>query len=157
MTIDPAGVDEWLMSAGWTKSRDIGARAEELIALRVEDAARQGAVLEVIDPAVAFVHSYGDLELALPRTSPERLLILKPTIGYRGDVDNFAELSGNLGMRVFPVAYETVEGSIWLVDESSRFFLWHHTGGYFLGENEREAFIAAYTGQVLIDAEDFYA
>ncbi|MFB8002159.1 SUKH-3 domain-containing protein [Nocardia sp. NPDC056000] len=151
-----ANTAEWLAAAGWTLARDIGSCAEDLIAIRVEDAARQGVSLDVIDPAVRFIHSYGDLELPLPGTSPERSLILKPTIGYRGDVDNFAELAHGLGLRVFPVAYETIEGSIWLIDETARFFVWHHTGGSFLGANEYEAFTASYTGVMLADAEDFF-
>ncbi|MGX1806326.1 SUKH-3 domain-containing protein [Nocardia sp. NPDC055321] len=149
-------VDRWLRDSGWFPTRDVGARATELIQLACADAARQGSPLEVIDPAVRFVHAYGDLELQLPRKSPPGALVLKPTGGYEGDADDFAELSMNLGKKLFPVAYETYESGVWLVDEAGRYFYLHSTGAYFLGETEYEAFEAAFTGRIFADAEDYF-
>ncbi|WP_084514159.1 SUKH-3 domain-containing protein [Nocardia acidivorans] len=154
---EPMSVNQWLTDAGWSPTRDIGSRAEELIGIRIADAARQGHSLSVIDPAVEFIHSYGDLELSLPKTSPQRVLILKPTIGYDGDIEDFEELSENLGLKLFPVAFESIEGGIWLIDESSRMFYLHHTGGYFLGAHPHDAFVAAFEGRFLADAEDYFA
>lgn len=110
----------------------------------------------MLDSAIRFIHSYGDLELELPGTSPTRNLIVKPTVGYEGDAEDIVELAGHLVTQLFPVAYETIEGGIWLIDPSSRFFYLHHTGGYFLGADQQEAFMSAYTGRLLPDAEDFY-
>ncbi|MEV4743336.1 SUKH-3 domain-containing protein [Streptomyces sp. NPDC049555] len=146
----------WLTEHGWFPGRDIGPRADELIQVRVDDATRQGWQLAPLETAVRFVHEYGDLELRSPRKSPDVVLTIKPTGGYEGDVEDFAELGEGLGVRLFPVAYETYERGIWLVDETGRFFYWHHTGGYFLGENEYEAFAAAMSGRLLPDAEDYF-
>lgn len=149
-------VDRWLRAGGWFPTRDIGARADYLINVVQADADRQGMRLPILDPAVRFIHRYGDLELQLSSKSPSGALILKPTGGYEGDVEDFAELSRSLGVRLFPVAYETYECSIWLVDERGRYFFLHRTGGYFLGENEYEAFEAAFAGGILPDAEDYF-
>ncbi|MFF0609164.1 SUKH-3 domain-containing protein [Nocardia tengchongensis] len=150
-------MDRWLNAGGWLPARDIGARAEELIALRQADAAQQGEVLIAPDSAIRFVRSFGDLELDLPGTSPARNLILKSTVGYEGDTEDIVELAGNLATQLFPVAYETIEGGIWLIDTFSRFFYLHHTGAYFLGADQQEAFMSTYAGRSLQDAEDYYA
>lgn len=135
---ESADVDRWLGAAGWLPTRDIGARAEELIVIRQADAARQGQGLAAPNTAIQFVRSFGDLELELPDTSPSRSLILKPPIGYEGDVEEILSLASHLATQLFPVAYETIEGSIRLIDASARFFYLHHTGGYFLGTNPAE-------------------
>ncbi|MEU7167896.1 SUKH-3 domain-containing protein [Streptomyces morookaense] len=149
-------VSNWLAQNGWHPGRDIGVVAENLIRIRVEDAAGQGWRLEVSEAATRFIHSYGELELPYPGSSPEVTLNFDPTAGYHGDAEAFAELSEGLGRKVFPVGYESYEFGIWVVDEIGRFFYLHHTGGYFLGENEFEALSLALSGKSRPDAEDFF-
>ncbi|MFF4156584.1 SUKH-3 domain-containing protein [Streptomyces sp. NPDC001678] len=144
------------MEGGWFPGRDIGPLANELTRMRVRDAARQGETLKPSGTAVRFIRSYGDLELPFPRSSPEVKLVLDPTGGYDGDAGNFVELAQNIGRKLFPGAFETYECGIWLIDETGRFFYSHHTGFYFLGENEYEAFAMALSGWTRPDAEDFY-
>ncbi|WP_330183391.1 SUKH-3 domain-containing protein [Nocardia sp. NBC_01503] len=155
MTAHISGVHRLLIDAGWTPDRDIGSRADEMIQSSIADARRQGVELEELDTASRFIHSYGDLELQLPGFGESRL-VLSPTAGYVGDVEDFAELATSLNCPVFQVAYDTHEFGLWLVDARGRFFYHHHTGWYFLGHNEYEALASAFGGGLLPDAEDYF-
>ncbi|GAA2264121.1 MULTISPECIES: SUKH-3 domain-containing protein [Kitasatospora] len=147
--------EDWLAANGWFPGRDVGALADELVAVRVQDADEQGAPLVPSKAAVDFIHSYGDLTLTYPN-NPQVTLILKPTIGYRGDAEEINELGKELGEPLFPVGFETGENGIILVTPRGRFFYLHHTGGYYLGENALEALGNRLGGGLLQDAEDFF-
>jgi hypothetical protein len=146
---------DWLAGSGWSPGRDIGRAAEELIRVRVKDSERQGASLAPVEAAVRIVHSYGMLRLNQPHT-PGCAWVMKPTIGYDGDAAAIKELGNGLGVELFPVGYEASEYGIVLVDERGRFFLLHHTGGYFLGENDFDAFDRFIRGGLAPDAEDYF-
>lgn len=149
-------VERWLSAHGWSPGRDIGERADELVSLRVRGAAEQGSPLTPSAVAIRVIRSYGGLELPYPGGEPKMTLMMDPTIGFRGDARQIAELAEQLGSELFPVAFETYENGVWLVDETGRFFYLHHTGGYFLGQNEFEAFANALSGDTLADAEDYF-
>ncbi|MFJ1755320.1 SUKH-3 domain-containing protein [Kitasatospora sp. NPDC088134] len=149
-------VEAWLEADGWFPGRDIGARADELIGIRVRDASAQGAPLTVFPRAVEFVRSFGELRLADPADAG-RALWLRPTIGYDGDAADIGELAAGLGKALFPVGLETGENGILLVDDDGRLFYLHHTGGYFLGETPASAFAQWLSGRAMQDAEDFFA
>ncbi|WP_051177972.1 SUKH-3 domain-containing protein [Nocardia concava] len=153
-SVNPGTIREWLARGGWHPDRDIGARADELIRVAVDAAAQQGMELAVPDAAVRFIRSYGELELVIPGTSPEALLMLDPTIGYDGDVEDFAELGELLQRQLFPVGAETCEFGTWLIDDMGRFFYRHHTGNFYLGATADEAFAAILSGGLLPYAEE---
>ncbi|MFH8223864.1 SUKH-3 domain-containing protein [Streptomyces sp. NPDC018057] len=46
--------------------------------------------------------------------------------------------------------------AIVLVDEHGRFFLLHHTGGYYMGKDECDAFSCVLSSEPYPDAEDFF-
>jgi SUKH-3 immunity protein len=148
-------VADWLTEHGWFPGRDIGQQAEELIALRVQDSERQHHPLVPVEAAGRIIHSYGLLELGHPRL-PTRALVMDPTGRYEGDAAQIAELAANLGQRLFPVGYEASELGLILVDETGRFFHLHHTGAYFIGSDEDDAFSRFLTGVDALDAEDFF-
>jgi len=148
-------VRDWLTRNDWHPGRDIGERADELIQIRVQDAERHGVPLPPIPAAVRVIHTYGWLTLSHP-TVQRSAWIMDPTFGYDGDVKAIQELSVGLGVGLFPVGYESSECGIILVDENSRFFHLHHTGGYYLGENDFDAFSRFLSGVVDPDAEDFF-
>jgi Ni/Co efflux regulator RcnB len=145
----------WLTANGWTPDRDIGERATELVEVRVRDAARQGAALSPSRAATRVVHTYGLLRLPHPQVGETWLM--KPTLGYEGDAAVIAELAAGLGVGLFPVGYEESERGLILVDETGRWFHLHHTGGYFLGKDEYDAFSRFLSGEEAPDAEDYFA
>ncbi|MET9530941.1 SUKH-3 domain-containing protein [Streptomyces sp. NPDC006649] len=148
-------VPRWLRENGWAPDRDIGERASELIDVRMIDAERQGAPLLPVEPAVEFVHRYGLLRLAHPKTA-NLALVINPTVGYAGDAAEISELADDLGKMLFPVGYEASEYGLILVDEEGRFFHLHHTGAYFLGSDENDTFERFLKGVDAPDAEDFF-
>ena len=145
----------WLAENGWSAGRDIGEQAEELVNVRVQDAERQGVPLVPVPEAVRIVHTYGMLRLKQPST-PGCAWVMEPTIGYDGDAAAIKELGVGLGVELFPVGYEASEYGILLVDEKGRFFHLHHTGGYYLGADEFDAFSRFMRGAPDPDAEDFF-
>ncbi|WP_106516450.1 SUKH-3 domain-containing protein [Streptomyces himastatinicus] len=148
-------VHDWLTRNGWSPGRDIGEHADELIQVRVRDTERQEAPLTPVPAAVRFIHTYGLLTLSHP-TVPGVAWVVKPTVGYDGDAASIRELALGLGVEIFPIGYETSEQGILLVDETGRFFHLHHTGGYYLRENEFDAFSRFMGGVTDPDAEDFF-
>lgn len=148
-------VRSWLTEHGWFPGRDIGAEADRLMSVRMRDLAEQGEAIAPLPCATTFVREYGKLELPYPR-SPDIKLVVTPAFGYGGDAEDIAELSRGLGRPVFPVAYETRELGIILMDGTERFFYLHETGGYFVAERPMEAFAKRLEGSRLQDAEDFF-
>ncbi|WP_406013784.1 SUKH-3 domain-containing protein [Streptomyces sp. NBC_00984] len=146
---------DWLTQNGWFPGRDIGEQADELIQVRVQDAQRQGITMSPVPAAVRVIHTYGSLRLNHPRTH-DFSWIMKPTLGYDGDARLIQELAFNLGTELFPIGYESSEYGILLADRKGRFFHLHHTGGYFLGEDEMDAFSRFLMGISDPDAEDFF-
>ncbi|MGW3089500.1 SUKH-3 domain-containing protein [Streptomyces sp. NPDC001108] len=149
-------VRDWLVANGWAPGRDIGARAEELVQVRVRDAERQECPLRPVPAAVHVIHALGLLTLKHPAVRRVSW-VMDPTYGYDGDARLIRELSFGLGVEVFPVGYESSESGIILVDEKGRFFHLHHTGGYFLGENASDAFSRFLIGLPDPDAEDYFS
>ncbi|MVO90761.1 hypothetical protein GPA10_39985 [Streptomyces sp. p1417] len=155
-TITPSPeVREWLSRNGWSSGRDIGAEAEELVRIRLRDAERQGERLTPVDAAVRIIREYGGLRLAHPRVT-DLVMEMDPTGGYDGDAAAILELTANLGKQLFPVGYESREYGLILVDEIGRFFHLHHTGAYFWGSGEYEAFAFFLGREDALDAEDFF-
>ncbi|MYR89144.1 hypothetical protein GTY41_30595 [Streptomyces sp. SID685] len=148
-------VGDWLVANGWFPGRDIGAEADELAGVRVRDSERQGVPLTPVQPALQVIHSYGKLRLPQPNT-PGMAWVMDPTVGYDGDAAAIMEVAGRLGTALFPVGYEASESGILLVDEKGRFFHLHHTGGYYLGENEFDAFSRFLKGLPDPDVEDYF-
>ncbi|MFE1766185.1 SUKH-3 domain-containing protein [Streptomyces angustmyceticus] len=148
-------VRSWLAEHGWFPGRDIGAEADRLIADRIQDFTDQGVNVAPLRCATAFVREYGNLEFPYPR-SPGIKMVVTPTFGYEGDAEDIVELSQNLGRPIFPVAYETRELGIVLMDDTERIFYLHETGSYFVAERPIEAFVKRLEGSRLQDAEDFF-
>ncbi|MEU6119588.1 SUKH-3 domain-containing protein [Streptomyces sp. NPDC047117] len=154
-TTPPPDVLAWLTQHGWFDGRDIGDEAQHLISVRLQDAAEQGFPLEAVEAAVRIIRTYGLLKLTHPRAS-DSAFEMEPTGGYEGDAREIAEMASGLGKKLFPVGFESSEYGLLLVDETGRWFLLHHTGGYFLGEDEYDAFSRFMTGDDTPDVEDFF-
>ncbi|MFE3153200.1 SUKH-3 domain-containing protein [Streptomyces sp. NPDC059218] len=148
-------VRNWLTVCDWSPSRDIGDAAEELIQIRLKDAEQHGVTLIPTPQAVRAIRSYGNLRLVHP-TDRESAWIMNPTFGYDGDAALIKELALELGTELFPIGYESLEYGIILIDEQGRFFVLHHTGGYYVGANDTDAFSRFLTGAAPLDAEDYF-
>lgn len=148
-------VVRWLVSNGWSPGRDIGDRADELILARVDVARQQGVELIAVPAARKIIHSYGMLELARPGASGS-VIVMSPMGGYGGDVHDISELSSDLGSPVFPVGFDPNDYALVLVDETGRFFSLHHTGAYFMGKNDMDAFRRFMHGIPDDDAEPYF-
>ncbi|MCB5179672.1 SUKH-3 domain-containing protein [Streptomyces antimicrobicus] len=134
----PEEVDAWLRQHGWTPEHRDRAAAERLIAERVADADRQGFPLEPWEEVVDFVSRYVGHVFPMPQ-APDRRFMPDPTLGYEDDAEDIVELASDIGRKLFPVGYETIEAGIVLMDDLGRFFYLHHTGPYFLGKDEHQA------------------
>ncbi|MFD7028271.1 SUKH-3 domain-containing protein [Streptomyces sp. NPDC059917] len=152
--LTPAEVEAALTEVGWHPGRDIGDEVPALLRVVTEKYAAEGFPLEPIPTAVAFLREYGLLKLTIPG-EPTATLVLAPHWIYEESGEDVAEFAGNLGVKVFPVGYETFDGSMLLVDERDRFFLLHHTGSYFAGNDKYEAVSCLLRGP-LQDAEDYF-
>ncbi|MFI0741882.1 SUKH-3 domain-containing protein [Streptomyces sp. NPDC021100] len=138
----------WLKAHGWYPGRDVGDALAGHVAERVRDFRDQGKELAPTRTAEAFLRTYGGLELPL---ADRVRLITEPDGGHVGIAEDVAKLAAHLGQRLFPVAYETYEGSVHLLDETDRFFLLHPSGTSYLGTGSREAF-ANRRRHALVDA-----
>ncbi|MFD7031582.1 SUKH-3 domain-containing protein [Streptomyces sp. NPDC059917] len=134
----PEEVDSWLRSHGWHPDLHNRVEADRLIDARVRDSARQDFPMAPWGAMREFVSRYAGLEFPAP-LAPERVFVADPTLGYEGDAEDITELSAEVGRKLFPVGYEFGESGIVLMDDLGRFFYLHHTGPYFLGENEAHA------------------
>ncbi|GAA0471298.1 SUKH-3 domain-containing protein [Streptomyces olivaceiscleroticus] len=155
-TVPSPQVSDWLAQHGWFPGRDIGdEEVDDFISVRVRDATEQGFPMEPVDAAVRVIRTYGGLKLAHPRAS-DSAFEMDPTGGYDGDAREIAEMSTGLGEKLFPVGFESSEFGILLVGETARWFLLHHTGGYFLGQDEQDAFTRFITNGDTPDVEDYF-
>ncbi|MFJ6016688.1 SUKH-3 domain-containing protein [Streptomyces sp. NPDC092952] len=145
----------WLTTCQWSADRDIGARTEEWVRIRVLDAEEHGIVLTPPPEAVRIMRHYGELRIAHP-TDPESAWIMDPTFGYRGDATAIAELAAELGTELFPIGYEALEYGILLADRSGRVFQLHHTGGYYMGASMADALARFLDRTAPLDAEDSF-
>ncbi|MGW2303502.1 SUKH-3 domain-containing protein [Streptomyces sp. NPDC001809] len=131
-------VEAALTEAGWTRGRDIGEQLPELLGVVTERFAEEGHPVEVFTAARDFVREFGGIRLVIPGTPPDAVGFTPHWI-YEESAEDVAELAANVGKKLFPVGYESFDGSMVLIDETGRFFLMHHTGPYFLGANTYEA------------------
>ncbi|WP_143688518.1 SUKH-3 domain-containing protein [Streptomyces barkulensis] len=146
--------EAWFRQYGWSPERDIGAEADALIQKAREQAAEYGVSYVVSEYARDFIRSFGGLRILFD-DSPENHFVTKPGFAYKGDAEGIEEFSGELGESLFPLGFDTYDGAVMLVDGRGRFFLMHHTGNYYLGDDALQAVTNFMTAD-MEDAEDFY-
>ncbi|MFJ1590033.1 SUKH-3 domain-containing protein [Kitasatospora albolonga] len=134
-------VDAWLAEAGWYPGRDAEEEAAEAVATVIGRYRAYGVDIAPSAVALAFIREHVSLRAVID-TAPENFAIFTPHLVFRGDAEEIAELAGDLGAKLFPVGYDTYDGSTLLIDASGRFFLSHHTGAYYLGREKYEALLS---------------
>ncbi|MEU1485817.1 SUKH-3 domain-containing protein [Streptomyces sp. NPDC005752] len=148
-------VEAWLAEAGWCPGRDVGEGASSAVTAAVVERYRSyGVEIEPSVPALAFIREHAFLR-AVVDTAPENFAIFTPHLVFKGDAEEISALAGDLGARIFPVGYDTYDGSTLLMDERRRFFLSHHTGAYYLGWGKYEALMALMSSE-MHDVEDYF-
>ncbi|MER8070164.1 SUKH-3 domain-containing protein [Streptomyces sp. NPDC094034] len=147
-------VDAWLTEAGWHPERDVGEEASEAVAAVVERYRSYGVDIEPSPSALAFIREHAFLRAVID-TAPENFAIFTPHLVFKGDAEEISELAGDLGTKLFPVGYDTYDGSTILMDETGRFFFSHHTGAYYLGREKYEALMNLMSSE-MEDAEDYF-
>ncbi len=139
VTTRPRGeVERWLVRNGWEPGRDVSGRVAEFIECAEDWANREGFPAPVFDAARDFLRSYGLLELKAEK-HPGRSLEINPAGGHEGDYESIAELTEELGVRLFRVGFDMPECGRILMDEAGRFYYLHWSGSYVLGNDVYEA------------------
>ncbi|MFF0478173.1 SUKH-3 domain-containing protein [Streptomyces sp. NPDC004284] len=151
----PADVDAWFAEHGWFPGRNVAEQAAARMAEVVEETRNDGFPVEPFAAATAFLTEHEGLRLTIDARR-EEYLHFTPRVVWGGTSEEIAELSRNLGVRLFPVGWDSSEGEVIVMDERSRFFCMHHTGNYYMGTGKYEAMIDLYAFPMQ-DAEDFYA
>ncbi|MFD3999138.1 SUKH-3 domain-containing protein [Streptomyces rubiginosohelvolus] len=150
----PEGVDAWLAEAGWYPGRGAEKEAAEAVATVIGRYRAYGVDIEPSAAALAFVREHVSLQAVID-TAPENFAVFTPHLVFKGDTEEIAELAGDLGAKLFPIGYDTYDGSTLLMDGSGRFFLSHNTGPYYLGSGKYEALIRLTSGE-MDDAESCF-
>lgn len=132
-----------LLGGGWTVGRDLGARADELIARAVEEAGALGHELEPFPAAVAAIREFGGLRF----TKRE----LGDTTGFDGfdvvfdpcevSMEPHRKLERVLGLRCFPLGRNLeYDFSLWIGTDGAVYYLFHDgTGIELVGATMDEA------------------
>ncbi|MER6191866.1 SUKH-3 domain-containing protein [Streptomyces cyaneofuscatus] len=154
MLSTPAEVDAWLTEAGWYPGRDVGNDAIGAIAAVVERYRAYGVEIDPSAAALAFIREHAFLRAVID-AAPENFAVFAPRLVFKGDAEEIAELAGKLGAKLFPVGYDTYDGSTLLLDHSGRFFFSHHTGAYYLGSEKYGAIMSLMSSE-MVDAEEYF-
>ncbi|MFE2013478.1 SUKH-3 domain-containing protein [Streptomyces sp. NPDC059491] len=150
----PADVDAWFGEHGWYPGRNVAEQAAAFVAEVVEESRNDGFPVEPFAAAMDFLAEHAGLRLTVDARR-EEYLHFTPALVWGGTSEEIAELSRNLGVRLFPVGWDSSEGEVIVVDEHGRFFCMHHTGNYYMGTGKYGAMTDLYAFPMK-DAEDFY-
>ncbi|MFF5923527.1 SUKH-3 domain-containing protein [Streptomyces flavochromogenes] len=150
----PADVDAWFAEYGWFPGRNVADLVPAIVAEIVEDSRKYGFPMEPFAAATDFLAEHAGLRLTLDARR-EDYLHLTPVIVWRSTPEDIAELSRHLGVRLFPVGWDSSEGEVMVIDEQGRLFFMHHTGNYYMGADKHEAMISLFHSPMR-DAEDLY-
>ncbi|MEV8591031.1 SUKH-3 domain-containing protein [Streptomyces sp. NPDC051180] len=150
----PEDVDVWFRDHGWFPGRDVTDTLPAMVDEITGQYRDAGHPVEPLDTATAFLAEHGGLTLTIDAAREDHLYFT-PYLGYGSAPADVAELSRDLGVRLFPIGLDGSEGSPVLMDERGRFFYLHHTGAYYMGADKYEAMLAL-AHAPMQDAEDFY-
>ncbi|MET9675848.1 SUKH-3 domain-containing protein [Streptomyces sp. NPDC006482] len=150
----PADVDAWFGEFGWFPGRNVADRIPAIVAEITEECRSEGFPLEPFAAATDFLTEHAGLRVTIDARRKEYLEFL-PALVWDSTSGDIAELSGKLGVRLFPVGWDSSEGSPLVIDEQGRFFYLHHTGDYYMGADKYEAMISL-AHAPMQDAEDYF-
>lgn len=150
----PADVDAWFAAHGWFSGRNAAEQASAFVAEVVEESRKGGFPVEPFAAATDFLAEHAGLRVTHDVQRAEHFHFTPvPVWGYL--FEDLAELSRGLGVRLFPIAWDSGEGDVSVMDEQSRFFTMNSFGNHYLGTGKHEAMIGLFRWPMQ-DAEDFY-
>ncbi|CAM5387733.1 SUKH-3 domain-containing protein [Streptomyces narbonensis] len=150
----PADVDAWFTENGWFPGRNAAEQASAFVAEVVEESRKRGFPVEPLPTATAFLAEHAGLRV-MHNVERDWYIAFTPVPDWVSLFEDMAELSRRLGVRLFPVGWDSTDAELYVVDERGRFFCMHHTGDYYMGTGKHEAMIGLYANPMQ-DAEDFY-
>ncbi|MFJ3926156.1 SUKH-3 domain-containing protein [Streptomyces sp. NPDC090022] len=150
----PEDVDTWFRDHGWFPGRDVADQVPAMVEEITRQSQEEGFPLEPLDTATAFLTEHGGLRLTIDARRGDHLHFT-PCLVWQSTSSDIAELSDNLGVRLFPIGYDSSEGSPIVIDDRGRFFYLHHTGAYYMGADRTEAMISLGNAPMQ-DAEDYF-
>lgn len=150
----PADVDAWFGVYGWFPGRNAAEQASAFVAEAVEESRKRGFPVVPFPAATDFLTEHVGLRVTHDVQRDDYIdFTAVPVWGHL--FEDMAELSSRLGVRLFPVGWDSTDGEVFVIDEGGRFFCMHHTGDYYMGTDKHKAMIALYRSPMQ-DAEDFY-
>ncbi|MEU3746424.1 MULTISPECIES: SUKH-3 domain-containing protein [Streptomyces] len=150
----PADVDAWFGEYGWFPGRNVADQVPAIVTEITEECRSEGFPLEPFAAATDFLTEHAGLQVAIDVPRKE-YLEFAPALVWDSTSEDIAELSRNLGVRLFPIGWDSSEGSPLVIDEQGRWFFMHHTGNYYMGADKYEAMIAL-AHAPMQDAEDYF-
>ncbi|ALO11642.1 hypothetical protein AQF52_6049 [Streptomyces venezuelae] len=150
----PADVDAWFGEYGWFPGRNVADQVPAIVAEITEECRSEGFPLESFAAATDFLTEHAGLQVTIDVPRKE-YLEFAPALVWDSTSEDIAELSRNLGVRLFPIGWDSSEGSPLVIDEQGRWFFMHHTGNYYMGADKYEAMIAL-AHAPMQDAEDYF-
>lgn len=132
----PSPVASVLRASGWHEGRDIGARAEEMLARSIDAARVEGVELEAFPAIRAALHEFGGLdvtEAALGGPFNGKDFRIDSSLLVRG-FHSYEQLGKFVGARCFPLGVQPEEHSALVMAENGEVYLIHDpTGVYYAG------------------------
>ncbi|WP_314613542.1 SUKH-3 domain-containing protein [Streptomyces stackebrandtii] len=150
----PEDVDAWFAAYGWFSGRNAAEQASAFVTEVVEESRKGGFPVEPFPAASAFLAEHAGLRVTHDLQREDHLHFT-PVPVWCDLFEDMAELSRGLGVRLFPVGWDSGEGEVFVMDEQSRFFNMNSFGNYYLGTGKHEAMIGLFRWPMQ-DAEDLY-
>ncbi|MGW6392885.1 SUKH-3 domain-containing protein [Streptomyces sp. NPDC055103] len=150
----PADVDAWFAEYGWFPGRNVAEQASAFVAEVLEESRKGGFPVEPFAAATDFLAEHAGLRVTHDVQRAEHFHFTPvPVWGYL--FEDIAELSRGLGVRLFPIGWDSGEGEVLVIDEQGRFFNMNSFGNYYMGTGKHEAMIGLFH-RPMQDAEDLY-
>ncbi|MFE5709553.1 SUKH-3 domain-containing protein [Streptomyces sp. NPDC056501] len=149
-----ADVDAWFAEHGWSPGRSATEQASAFVTEVVEESRKGGFPVEPFEAATAFLTEHAGLRV-MHDVQREDHLHFTPVPAWCDLFEDMAELSRGLGVRLFPIGWDSGEGEVFVMDQQSRFFTMNSFGNYYLGTGKHEAMIGLFRWPLQY-AEDLY-
>lgn len=144
----PAEVEDVLRASGWTEGRQVTGASAAAIELVTAQPGADGSRHTPFPAAEKALAEFGGLFVYQDEPGLElrrRPFALDPALAA-ATAATLADLSGLLGVRLFPLGVEGDGDAVLAIDEQGRVFAFDHAGDWFLGDSLDAALTTLITG-----------